>query len=53
MYSAGSCHVGWAYMLGMMGAALAVFCPFLSQYTDLHVLEPPVKKEIHKPPVAV
>ena len=35
MYSAGSCHVGWAYMLGIMSAALVVFCPILSHYTDI------------------
>ena len=35
MYSAGSCQVGWAYMLGIMSAALVVFCPVLSHYTDI------------------
>ena len=35
MYSAGACHVGWAYMLGIMSAALVVFCPVLSHYTDI------------------
>ena len=35
MYSAGSCHVGWAYMLGIMASALVVFCPILSHYTDI------------------
>ena len=34
-YDAGSCHVGWAYMLGIMTAALVVFCPILSHYTDV------------------
>ena len=35
IYSAGACHVGWAYMLGIMAAALVVFCPVLSHYTDI------------------
>ena len=35
IYDAGSCHVGWAYMLGIMAAALVVFCPVLSHYTDI------------------
>ena len=35
MYDAGSCQVGWAYMLGIMAAALVVFCPILSHYTDI------------------
>ena len=35
-YSAGTtCHIGWAYMLGIMSAALVVFCPVLSHYTDI------------------
>ena len=37
IYWAGACHLGWAYMLGIMGSALAMFCPFLSQYTDMKV----------------
>ena len=36
IYSTGrSCHVGWAYMLGIMSSALVVFCPILSHYTDI------------------
>lgn len=35
VYSAGSCQVGWAYMLGIMTAALVVFCPILSHYVDI------------------
>jgi len=35
IYSAGACQVGWAYMLGIMSAALVVFCPVLSHYTDI------------------
>ncbi len=40
VYSAGACHMGWGYMLGIMGCALSVFCPFLSQFTDMKVQEP-------------
>ena len=36
-YFSGGCQLGWGYMLGIMGAALAMFCPFLSQYTDMKV----------------
>ena len=39
-YHAGACTIGWGYMLGIMGTALAMFCPFLSQYTDMKVHEP-------------
>jgi hypothetical protein len=35
MYNAGSCQVGWAYILGIMASALVVFCPILSHYTDI------------------
>lgn len=34
MFYAGGCHVGWAYMLAIMGTALSMFCPFLSHYTN-------------------
>ena len=34
-YHSGQCMIGWSYMLGIMGAALSVFCPFLAQFTDL------------------
>lgn len=36
MYNGGTCHVGWAYILGVMATALSIFCPFLSQYTDFY-----------------
>ena len=34
-YDTGHCLIGWSYMLGIMGTALSVFCPFLSQFTDM------------------
>ena len=34
-YHSGHCLIGWSYMLGIMGTALSVFCPFLSQFTDM------------------
>ncbi|XP_074642185.1 LHFPL tetraspan subfamily member 7 protein-like [Tubulanus polymorphus] len=37
LYSAGKCHIGWGYMLAIMGTALSIFCPFLSHYTDMRV----------------
>ncbi len=39
-YQPGACQLGWGFMLGIMGTALAMFCPFLSQYTDMKVHEP-------------
>ena len=39
MYHAGSCQIGWSYLLGIVGTALAIFTPFLSQYTDLKLNE--------------
>ena len=38
-YSSGQCFIGWAYMLAIMGTALSVFCPFLSQYTDMKLVD--------------
>ena len=35
VYRPASCHVGWAYMLGIMTALLVVFCPVLSHYVDI------------------
>ena len=35
MYDTGQCQIGWAYMLAMIGTALAIFSPFLAQYTDI------------------
>ncbi|CAH1800656.1 unnamed protein product [Owenia fusiformis] len=37
MYNGGHCQLGWAYMLGIMGTSLSMFCPFLSQYIDMKV----------------
>ncbi|XP_046356016.1 LHFPL tetraspan subfamily member 2a protein-like isoform X1 [Haliotis rubra] len=34
-YDSGHCLIGWSYMLGIMGTALSMFCPFLSQFTDM------------------
>ncbi|XP_025092432.1 transmembrane protein 211-like [Pomacea canaliculata] len=34
-YNSGHCLIGWSYMLGIMGTALSIFCPFLSQFTDM------------------
>ncbi|XP_050409831.1 LHFPL tetraspan subfamily member 2a protein [Patella vulgata] len=38
-YNFGHCVVGWSYMLGIMGTALSIFCPFLSQYTDMNATD--------------
>ncbi|XP_046356015.1 transmembrane protein 211-like [Haliotis rubra] len=38
-YYSGQCLIGWSYMLGIMGTALAIFCPFLSQFTDMKASE--------------
>ena len=35
MYDAGSCSVGWSYILAVVGTSLGIFCPFLSHYTDV------------------
>jgi hypothetical protein len=37
IYDAGTCQIGWGYMLAIMGTALSIFCPFLSHYTDMKV----------------
>ena len=34
-YQAGACSLGWVYYLCIMGAALAVFCPFLACHSDV------------------
>ena len=39
LYDAGYCQVGWAYMLAIIGTALAMFSPFLAQYTDVSLHE--------------
>ncbi|KAK2149060.1 hypothetical protein LSH36_469g00028 [Paralvinella palmiformis] len=41
MYDAGDCQIGWSYLLGIVGTSLAIFTPFLSQYTDLNLQETP------------
>ncbi|XP_041348926.1 transmembrane protein 211-like [Gigantopelta aegis] len=38
-YNSGHCVIGWSYMLGIMGTALSMFCPFLCQYTDMKTNE--------------
>jgi hypothetical protein len=38
-YRPGVCQVGWAYLLAMIGTALASFSPFLAQYTDVSLLD--------------
>ena len=42
-YYGDQCQIGWAYMLAVMGTALAVFCPLLARYVDLRVCEPIVE----------
>ena len=37
MYHTGICELGWAYVLGITGTALAMFLPYLSQYTDFRL----------------
>ena len=39
LYDAGDCQIGWSYLLGIVGTSLAIFTPFLSQYTDLNLQE--------------
>ncbi len=39
LYDAAYCQVGWAYMLAIIGTALAMFSPFLAQYTDVSLHE--------------
>ena len=39
-YYGDQCQIGWAYMLSVMGTALAFFCPLLARYVDLRVCEP-------------
>ncbi len=38
-YHGGSCQIGWAFLLAIVGTSLSVFTPFLSQYTDLVLQE--------------
>ncbi|XP_041378805.1 LHFPL tetraspan subfamily member 2a protein-like [Gigantopelta aegis] len=38
-FNAGHCLIGWSYMLGIMGTAISMFCPFLSQFTDMKASE--------------
>ena len=37
MYHTGICELGWAYVLAIIGTALAMFLPYLSQYTDFRL----------------
>ena len=34
-FCVGHCRMGWGYVLAITATALAVFCPVLSNYTDL------------------
>lgn len=36
-FYADECQIGWGYMLAIMGTALAMFCPFLSNFTTMKV----------------
>ncbi|XP_013410515.1 transmembrane protein 211-like [Lingula anatina] len=49
IFNSGDCHFGWAYMLGIVGTALAMFCPFLAQYTDTKAYGPVCGMESYKP----
>ena len=33
-YNPGHCSIGWSYMLAILGVALSIFCPVLSNLTD-------------------
>ncbi|XP_060064585.1 LHFPL tetraspan subfamily member 2a protein-like [Ylistrum balloti] len=35
MYHSGDCHIGWSFMLAIVGTSLAIFCPVLSHFTDM------------------
>lgn len=32
IYYAGDCHIGWGYMLAIVGVMLSVFLPFFAKY---------------------
>ena len=44
-YKPGACEIGWAYLLAMIGTALAAFAPFLAQYTDISLVERSAREE--------
>ncbi|XP_041349466.1 LHFPL tetraspan subfamily member 2 protein-like [Gigantopelta aegis] len=33
-YNSGHCSIGWSYMLAILGVAISIFCPILSNLTD-------------------
>ncbi|XP_053376251.1 LHFPL tetraspan subfamily member 7 protein-like [Mercenaria mercenaria] len=33
VYNSGICHVGWTYVLAIVGAAISIFCPILSYFS--------------------
>jgi hypothetical protein len=33
-YRSGDCCIGWEFAMGVTGAALAIFCPFLAYHAD-------------------
>ncbi|KAK3582932.1 hypothetical protein CHS0354_019936 [Potamilus streckersoni] len=33
-FYSGSCDMGWAYMLAIVGTSLSIFCPILSQLVE-------------------
>lgn len=35
VFCVGHCRMGWSYVLAITGTALAIFCPVLSNYTDM------------------
>ncbi|KAL4224196.1 hypothetical protein ACF0H5_017649 [Mactra antiquata] len=46
VYNSGACHIGWTYVLAIVGAAVSIFCPILSYFsadensdTDLYDLK--------------
>nr|KAG5713176.1 hypothetical protein BaRGS_007703 [Batillaria attramentaria] len=34
-FCVGHCRMGWSYVLAITATALAIFCPVLSNYTDM------------------
>ncbi|XP_076452228.1 LHFPL tetraspan subfamily member 5 protein-like [Babylonia areolata] len=38
VFCLGHCRMGWSYVLAITATALAMFCPVLSNYTDLSLL---------------
>ncbi|XP_060562067.1 LHFPL tetraspan subfamily member 7 protein-like [Ruditapes philippinarum] len=33
VFNSGICHVGWTYVLAIVGAAISIFCPILSYFS--------------------